>query len=50
MSESYPCRGGCGKYMPQGQRCFDCAVKSVETWKLSKVVTLAIPDKRKRRV
>jgi hypothetical protein len=24
-----PCRGGCGKTMPTGQSCFECAVRAV---------------------
>jgi hypothetical protein len=30
------CRGGCGKPMPEGQMCFDCASRSAHEWALRK--------------
>jgi hypothetical protein len=27
-----PCRGGCGKQMPAGQACFECAVRLTSEW------------------
>jgi hypothetical protein len=28
------CPGGCGKFLPPGQRCFECAIGAVLKWKL----------------
>ena len=30
------CRGGCGKAMPPGQACFECASRQVEAWRRTK--------------
>lgn len=30
-----PCRGGCGKSMPPGQKCVECATAAVEAWLVS---------------
>ena len=27
------CPGGCGREMPRGQKCFDCAAAAVAAWK-----------------
>jgi hypothetical protein len=31
-----PCQGGCGKPMPPGQKCYECAVAAVDAWRQAK--------------
>jgi hypothetical protein len=33
LIEWVPCPGGCGKLMPPGQKCFDCAARVVTEWR-----------------
>jgi len=30
------CMGGCGKAMPAGQKCYECAVTAVDVWRAAK--------------
>ncbi len=32
MALSFACRGGCGRLVGEGQKCFDCACEAVERW------------------